>query len=85
MTVCDGQCMHSRTFLLNLSGGWTLLAVYTPSSVPINLQKLSDWPDVYEQPGVFGERMFKGSLAIFTEAREEINSGKSMQKNVVCQ
>lgn len=65
-TICDQEGEDG--------GGWMLAIVYSASQVPI--ATLSEWPSVWEQPSLFDTRMYKGSLAAFSEAREEIKSGE---------
>lgn len=65
----DTYCGQQRD-----EGGWTLLIVYDQSQLPI--ATMAAWPDVRDVQGVFSTRMFKGSLAAFSEVREEIVSGR---------
>jgi hypothetical protein len=56
-------------------GGWTLLITYTKDQTPIGT--VDDWPETFATTG--GEPdstgMYKGTMAPFSEVREEVNSG----------
>jgi hypothetical protein len=56
-------------------GGWTLIATFAPSSLPY--ANLADWPDLPATdagtPSFAG--VYTGSLAAFSDVREEVNSG----------
>ena len=59
-------------------GGWTLLITLTKSTVTNGYATLNEWPTTVALTG--GEPtstgMYKGSLASFSEVREEVASGK---------
>jgi len=59
-------------------GGWTLLITYQTSATPY--ANAADWPDGFALTGGAPDAtgLYKGSLAAFSEVREEVNSGNNV-------
>ncbi|TNF37287.1 MAG: hypothetical protein EP329_03560 [Deltaproteobacteria bacterium] len=59
-------------------GGWTLLISYQSTSTPY--ADVASWPDTFTRSGGVPDAtgLYKGSLAAFSEIREEVNSGANV-------